>query len=280
MAGQCCQTAEALPRQNFRCFSIHITQGKLMSKSPEALWLNVSPSFQEFDRPLLQNLSKQVSIARWEYYQTQDEPTSVEAALVLLHDYLQQFDRPIHLLGHSTSGLLGLLYARQYPERVKSLTLLSVGVYPAVDWQAHYYIQLQLLPCSRETILRQMVYNLFGNQRVPIVQNLVKILDRDLLTSLSPHSLFQRICLEPAYVFTPLLVCGSEDDIIVDLPQFRGWEYWLKEGDCLWHCPTGRYFFHYFYPKLVTEKIVDFWSSINSEKESLLCNSRGRRSIF
>ena len=238
-----------------------------MSKSPDVLWLNVSPSLQEFDRPLLQNLSKQVSISRWEYSQTQDEPTSVETALALLHDYLQQCDRPIHLLGHSTSGLLGLLYTRRYPERVKSLTLLSVGVYPAIDWQAHYYIQLQLLPCSRETILRQMVYNLFGNQRVPIVQNLFKILDRDLLTSLSPHSLFQRVRIEPAYVFAPLLVCGSEDDIIVDLHQFQGWENWLKEGDLLWHCPTGRYFFHYFYPQLVTAKIVDFWNSINLENE-------------
>jgi|GEM_PF-2838428 len=72
-------------------------------------------------------------------------PTSLDAALVLLHDYLKEGDRPLHLLGHSTGGLLGLLYAHRYPERVRSLTLLSVGVHPAIDWQAHYYIQRQML---------------------------------------------------------------------------------------------------------------------------------------
>jgi len=28
--------------------------------------------------------------------------------------------------------------------------LLSVGAYPVVDWQAHYYAQRQLLPYSRQ----------------------------------------------------------------------------------------------------------------------------------
>ncbi|MBD2545128.1 MULTISPECIES: alpha/beta fold hydrolase [Planktothricoides] len=128
-----------------------------MSLSPDALWINVSPALEKFNRPLLKQLSAQTAIAKWEYSQTPDEPTSLEIAVDLLHDYLKDRQQPIHLLGHSTSGLLGLMYARRYPEKVRSrsvadatsLTLLSVGVHPAVDWQAHYYAQLQVLPCSR-----------------------------------------------------------------------------------------------------------------------------------
>jgi pimeloyl-ACP methyl ester carboxylesterase len=230
-----------------------------MSQLPDALWLNVSPALKGFDRPLLKHLSEHTSIAQWEYCQTSDEPMSLEVALALLHDYLKQQSRPLHLLGHSTSGLLAWLYARRYPERVRSLTLLSVGVHPAVDWQAHYYAQLQLLPCLRETLLNQTVYALFGHQSRPVKRELVQVLERDLRTSLSPHTLYQRISFFPGGAPVPLLVCGGQDDIVVDPNLFQGWQSWLKEGDRLWKCHAGRYFFHYFHPQQVSEQVADFW---------------------
>lgn len=104
-----------------------------MSNLPNVLCLSANPNLKNFDRPLLRSLSKQITIAQWEYCQSQDEPSSLEVALELVHDYLQQLVSPIHLVGHGTSGLLGLLYAQQHPERVRSLTLLSVGIYPAKD---------------------------------------------------------------------------------------------------------------------------------------------------
>ena len=92
----------------------------------------------------------------------------------------------MHLIGHSTGGLLGLLYTRQYPEKVKSLTLLGVGVHAAVDWQAHYYIHRQFL--SRQATLNAMVYNLFGYHEERTIKSLVSILGARLrlfaLTSL------------------------------------------------------------------------------------------------
>jgi len=153
-----------------------------MSKFPDALWLHVSPALARFDRPLLSHLSEYGAIARWHYHQTLDEPTSLDAALVLLHDYLKSSDRPLHLLGHSTGGLLGLLYAHRYPERVRSLTLLSVGVYPGVDWQAHYYIQRQMLLLPRDVVLTQMVYNLFGCHCPLMVRRLIPVLKQDLIS--------------------------------------------------------------------------------------------------
>ena len=91
-----------------------------MSKLPNVLMLNVSPSLKGFNQLLMRRLSWQVAIAQWEYCQSQDEASSSEVALILLHDYLKASDHPVHLIGHGISGLVGLLYARRHPERVKS----------------------------------------------------------------------------------------------------------------------------------------------------------------
>lgn len=234
-----------------------------MSQLADALWLNVSPPLQGFDRPLLRTLSQHSSIARWECSQTLDEPNSFETALVLLHDYLKHHPRPIHLLGHGTSGLLGLLYARQHPERVRSLTLLSVGVNPAVDWQAQYYAQRRILPCDQKTILRRMVYGLLGCPPKDRIEELTKLLEQDLYHSLSPHSLLRSMNILPISVDVPLLVCGSVDDMVIDPNQLRDWQqHWQHSASRLWVCPGGRYFFHYFYPQQVSEQIVQFWHSV------------------
>ncbi len=233
-----------------------------MSKLPDALWVNVSPSLRRLHRPLLKELCGHICLGEWQYNQTADEPTSLAIALELLHDYIQKLDRPLHLLGHGTGGLLALLYSRQYPERLRSLTLLSVGVYPAIDWQAHYYVQLGLLPCSRDRILTQTAYNLFGVYSPPVIEEFVKILERDLQTSLSPHSLYQRTHIFPITSSCPLLVCRGEHDMVVDPNLFEGWKPWMKEGDRLWECSQGRYFFHHTYPQLVKRKILEFWKSL------------------
>ncbi|GAB4375652.1 MAG: hypothetical protein Kow00121_21640 [Elainellaceae cyanobacterium] len=233
-----------------------------MPHFPNAFWLNVSPALQGFDRPLIKDLAYHTSIVPWNYVQTLDEPASLDMALMALHDELSHYDHPIHLLGHSTGGLLGLLYARQYPERVRSLTLLSVGVHPAVDWQAHYYAQRRLLPHDQQTILRQMVYGLLGCPPKDTTEALIKLLEQDLYQSLSPHSLLRSMTLLPIAVSVPLLVCGSVDDVVVDPHQLRGWQQHFNElTSRLWVCPGGRYFFHYFYPQQVSQQIVDFWNS-------------------
>lgn len=228
----------------------------------DALWLNVSPALQGFDRPLLKYLSQHSAIALWQYSQTWDEPNSLEVALELLHDHLKDCSRPIHLLGHSTAGLLGLLYAQRYPEYVQSLTLLAVGVHPAVDWQMHYYAQRRLLPCDQQTILQQMVYGLLGCPPKDTAETVVRLLEQDLYQSLSPHHLLRSVNLSPIPVTVPLLVCGSVDDIVIDPNQLRAWqEHFNPAISRLWVCPGGRYFFHYFYPQQVSEQIVGFWNS-------------------
>lgn len=204
-----------------------------MSQFPDALWLNVSPSVQVFARPLLKALSRHLTVGQWEYSQTPDEPMSIESALELLDDYLTEGDRPIHLLGHGTGGLLGLLYARRHPERVRSLTLLSVGAEPAVDWQTYYYSQLQCLPYSRQAILTRTVQEIFGCQSPTIVQQIRRRLDRALSQSLSLHTLYQQGQLFPEGVPVPLLVCGSENDVIIEPSLLQGWQLWFKEGDRL-----------------------------------------------
>jgi len=227
---------------------------------PDALWLNVSPSFERFDQKLLGCLARHVEVAHWAYRQTPDEPSCLDIAVTLLHDYLKGHNRPVHLLGHGTGGLVGLLYARQNPHRVKSLTLLSVGVNPMVDWQAHYYAQFERLPCPRQMVLTQMIYSLFGHQARPLLPGWVNLLEQDLLHSASPHSLLKRVSLCPGSVAVPLLVCGGEDDAVVDPNQIRGWQPWLQAGDRTALFP-GRHFFHATCPQRVADQILSFWGT-------------------
>jgi len=229
------------------------------SNTPDALWVNVSAGFQCFDRRFLDHLAHFSEVSHWAYAQTVDEPCSLEIAVTLLHDYIKKCDRPLHLMGHGTGGLLALLYARRFPQRVKSLTLLGVGVNPAVDWQAHYYAQLELLHCKRSLVLAQMAYALFGNLPQPAVQRLVHMLKQDLAQSPSPHSLFKRVSICPEGVLVPLLVCGGGEDAIVDPTQIEAWRSWLKPEDRLWLCPGGRHFFQASHPHGVAHQILNFW---------------------
>ena len=244
------------------------------TNSPKALWINTNPHLKRFNQPLLRHLAHHLLLAEWDYQQDSDEASSLDIALVLLHDYLKSCSEPIHLLGHSTGGLLGLLYARQHPERVKSLTLLGVGVHPAVDWQAHYYILRQLLPCSREVIITQMVRNLFGYRGYQSTKALLQLLERDLDSSPSPHSLYQQFSIPPGGVTVPLFICGSQEDVIVDRTAMQGWHKYLEGSDRLWLCPQGPHFFHAFHPQKVARQILKFWKPL-SEIKSLRSSMNG-----
>jgi pimeloyl-ACP methyl ester carboxylesterase len=232
-----------------------------MQSSPDALWLNVSPGLHKLDHKLLGCLARHRQVSHWAYRQTPDEPSSLDIALTLLHDFLKSQPRPVHLLGHGTGGVLGLLYARKHPRRVKSLTLLSVGVNPMVDWQAHYYAQLEKLPCSRRHILTQMAYSLFGYQAKPLIRSWVNLLEVDLTHSPSPHSLLKRVSLFPGGVPVPLMVCGGGEDPIIDPHQIQGWRPWLKPEDRIWTCPEGRHFFHATFPQQVASQVLSFWEA-------------------
>ncbi|AFY69054.1 hypothetical protein Pse7367_0753 [Thalassoporum mexicanum PCC 7367] len=233
-----------------------------MNLAPEVLYLNTSKALRRFDRPLQNYLAKQKRVARWDFSLEPDEPNSIDTALTLLHEYIVQHNQPIHLVGHGINGLLGLIYARHYPELVKSLTLLAVGVNPAQDWKFQYYVARNLLPYSREMVLAQMVHRLFGCTDRQMLKGLIEILARDIDDSLSLHSLVQQTYIEPASVTVPLLVCGSRDDLIVDSDALHGWLQYFKEGDRLWECAKGQHFFHYFEPQLVGRQLILFWRTL------------------
>ncbi|MEM9154823.1 MAG: alpha/beta hydrolase [Cyanobacteria bacterium P01_F01_bin.33] len=236
---------------------------KYLHMPPEVLWLNVSPKYNALSLPYLKYLDRFLHAACWNYCQEDDEPNSLDIAVSTLREYLDTLPNPIHLIGHSTAGLVGLLYARRYPEKVKSLTLLSVGVDPAIDWQAHYFTRLNLLPCSRALVLSQMVRELFGYQSEASIPTLESILQLDLDCAPSPHTLWSRVSIERGGCDVPMFVSGSENDTVVTIDAIRQWQEWLKPGDRIWECPGGRYFFHCFFPELLQEELMQFWAEVD-----------------
>ena len=134
-----------------------------MFKNPDILWLSTNPYLRRFNLPTIQHLSHYVDISHWEYQQTEDEATSFTQAINLLEDYLSMLEKPVHLVGHSTCGLLGLHYAYKYPQRVKSVILLGVGVNPALDWLSYYYLWRKNWDCSQEIVLAYLAKYLFGS---------------------------------------------------------------------------------------------------------------------
>ena len=233
-----------------------------ISAAAAPVWVNANPSFRHFDSRIIRYLSNRMPIAYWEYEQNLDEASSINIALTLLHDYLKSRSEPIDLIGHGTGGLLALLYARKYPRRVKSLILLGVGCVPAIDWQAHYYHMRKMLPCSQEMLLGRMVQMMFGHQSWANVKNLAEILKKDLYTAPTEHSLYQIDLIKSGGVSMPMMVCGSENDGIVDLPTLQRWQNYFKEEDLLWTTPMGHHFFHYFFPEETGRQIIQFWKGV------------------
>jgi pimeloyl-ACP methyl ester carboxylesterase len=232
-----------------------------MNTNVEAICVSTSVSLDRFDLPLLQILAKKQAIAQWTYQLDQDEGNCLETAINLLHAYVTEIGNPVHLIGHGISGCLALLYAQRFPDLVKSLTLLSVSVFPSLTWHSHYYAKRRLIPCSQSVILLQMVQNLFGEKNIYRAKILAELFAKDLARSLCPHSLIQQFSLEAHSVSMPLMVANSKDDLVFGELDSQGWLYWLKPADVLWQVEKGMHFFHYADPQLVSDRIQAFWQS-------------------
>ncbi|OCQ97738.1 hypothetical protein BCD64_06480 [Nostoc sp. MBR 210] len=230
----------------------------------DVVWISSSPVLQRFDKPLLQYISQYVNVAQWEYISGKDEGNSIDEAVELLDEFFSECAYPINLAGHGAGGAIALTYARRYPEKVRSLVLLSVASQPAHTWHVHYYLQRQLFPLSRDQILANTVRNLFGEQPHNTTKKLISVLKRDLDQTPLNHSLFKLIELPKGGVSMPMMVCGSQNDPIVNSPTLEKWIKMFKPEDDFWEYSKGYHFFHYFYPQPVGEAILRFWRPYHS----------------
>lgn len=235
------------------------------STSPQVVGICTSQSLRRFDLPLLRSLSRQYAIAQWEYCQNPDESIDLDLAISSLHDYLQTCKGAVHLVGHGIAGLVGWLYTRQYPEQVRSLTLLSVGVNLATSWHSHYYEQRQLIGCSRDTMLMRTAFYLFGYRDKEMLCWLADLLKQDLDNSLIPHSLYATTYITPKPISVPMLVCGAMDDYVTGGGEnsYQKWRSHLKDSDRLWISKHGKHFFHYSQAQTVSYQIRSFWQSLS-----------------
>jgi pimeloyl-ACP methyl ester carboxylesterase len=240
---------------------------------PDVICLNTSHFLKRFNLPLLRYLSQQVTISQWEYEQDYDEPSDMNRAVDLFHEYLITLGKPVHLIGHGISGYLGLLYARKYTFQVKSLTLIAVGVSPTINWQSQYYChRLYSATADRHILLVKMAYQLFGYRDPDILERLAVLLSGDLDYALSPHSLFEQISAPVRACPVPLLIYGTEDDAVIDKSAIEDWKPLLKPSDRLSLIPHGLHFFHYFHSQEVGRGIIKFWRDLseNGAIKSLL----------
>ncbi len=76
----------------------------------------------------------------------------------------------------------------------------------------------------------------------------------------------------------PMMICGSENDGIIDLFALQGWSEYLKDGDILWTSPWVHHFFHYFFPEYTGRKIIKFWQNV--EARCLRAALRDRSSLL
>jgi pimeloyl-ACP methyl ester carboxylesterase len=231
----------------------------------KVVWVSASPSLKCFHRRLLNNLSKVVEIEFWEYYQTLDEGSSIDSGINLLHEYLSNLVQPVHLIGHGIGGVIALGYARKYPDRVSSLILLSVAVQPAIDWHSYYYARLRSLPSSRACILKSIALNLFPSTCASHIYGLADRLERDLVEAPSNHSLFRLDTLAEGGVDMPLMICGSQDDPVINSPVLSAWNSYLKLVDTMWCSSTGGHFFHHLHSDLTSYQIRQFWQKLEPE---------------
>ena len=245
----------SIPR-SFRAFHPN-SFGDTNSSQDSLLW--VSTSLKYFDLPLLKILNKNYTVARWEYQQGLDEASSLVEAVNLLVNYLKQCDRPIHLAGHGISGVVAMYAAERVPEYVKTLTLLGVASQPGLTWHAHYYLHRLTTPCSQTRVLAQFARELFGSSPHSI-KTLVNLLQNDLASSPSPHSLFNIAKLDPVKLQVPLLLCGGESDFVVSPEVMQTWTALMKSGDRVLQVPDGRHFFHYHFPDQVAIEMIQFLS--------------------
>ncbi len=247
------------------------------STSPDIIGISTSQALRRFDLPLLRSLSRQYEIAQWEYCQDPDEAVDLNIAIATLHEYIQTCDKKVHLVGHGISGLLGWLYAKKYPERVSSITLLSVGINLATSWHSHYYEQRQIMGCSRDVMLMRTAFYLFGYRDKTMLTWLANLLQQDLDHSLIPHSLYAPLSIAPTVISTPTLICGATDDYVIGSNAYQNWYPHLKESDRLWLTPQGKHFFHYNQWQSVSNQIRSFWNSLSFADNHILC--RGKSEI-
>lgn len=245
------------------------------SPSPQVVAICTSQPLRRFDLPLLRSLSRQYAIAQWEHCQNADQPVDLNLAIAGLHEFMQTCQDKVHLVGHGIAGLIGWLYAKQYPERVRSLTMLSTGVDLASSWHSHYYEQRQLLSCSREVMLMRTAFYLFGYRDKEMLCWLAELLKQDLDNSLVPHSLFAPVRIAPTTISVPMLVCGAADDYVAGgTSSYQKWKQHLKDSDRLWLSNHGKHFFHYSQCQTVSTQMRSFWNSLTLLKATSLSNVR------
>ena len=177
-----------------------------------------------------------------------------------LKETLDESESPPDVVAHGLSGTIAALFAQQFPQLFRSLTLISVDSISSKQWSSDYFAMRRKLPCSRSLILSHIVPLLFDNcledPDLLLSAFFAKCLDSNyILGSVASHAVLPNLSL----IDTPLLIINGDHDFVVGQNSKLRWKPYLKPGDRFCSVPGGHHFSHFSRPSFFGSLINPFW---------------------
>ena len=230
----------------------------VMARS-KILWVDLQPSLYCLNKRVAQYLSRKRQVKRWSFQHDLDESCNEETVYDLLCETLQNDDNKYHIIGHGLSGTLACKFAQKYPQKLKSLTLLSVDTHTSNHWSSHYLKIRSQLPCSRTQVLSHLSSLLFHQSNARAAAAFPCLLAKCLDSEYIQGSVISQYTRDELIIPSiPVLIINGQHDFVVDENSRHRWVKKLKPGDCYQSINKGRHFFQFSHSQSTVQRINAF----------------------
>ena len=242
-------------------------------KTNKILWIDLQPSLYCLFKRTAQNLDHHFEVKRWSFEHDLDESCDVDIVHSLLRQTIESSSTQVHLVGHGISGTIAHLYAQKNPERISSVSMLSVDTHSTNQWTNHYHSMRSQLPCSRFHILSHLSSLLVDRSSEQIRNIVTRLLARCLDNDFVYGSIIKSQKIENINkANVPILVINGEKDFVVDKQSHDRWKNILKPGDCYQQISDGRHFFPFTEWRKTSKMIESFIKMVPDKSQKPVPN--------
>ena len=242
-------------------------------KTGKILWIDLQPSLYCLFKRTAQTLDQHFEVKRWSFEHDLDESCDVDIVHSLLRQTIEDSSTQVHLIGHGISGTIAYLYAQKYPERILSVSVLSVDTHSTNQWTSHYQSMRSQLPCSRYHILSHLSSLLVDSSSEQIGNIVMRLLARCLDNDFVYGSIIKSQKIENINkANVPILVINGEKDFVVDKQSHDRWKNILKPGDCYQQISDGRHFFPFTEWRKTSKMIESFIKMVPDKSQKPVPN--------